>query len=129
MTARELADEKLRNLLNDRDGQLYELALRLDVLDAQIRDELHIQHMQTKQRLERLGYNVTGFAPPPRPHWSEQRTSRHVGSNDDIEALITSAKGSTLDDVWREHVASRSTAVPEPTVIRRYGCGTVTGVR
>ena len=75
-----VARTKLENLMRDKDGQIAELALKLDLLDAAIWDERLLQYQETKARLERIGVDVSKFRPPPRPGRAEQRSAQHVDS-------------------------------------------------
>ena len=102
MINQRVARAKLANLLNDPTGEVAELALRLDVLDGQIWDERFVQYLETRERLQRLGIDVSKFRPPPRPARSEQRSVHHVGKNDDLEELVTAATESPLDRLYRE---------------------------
>jgi len=98
-SARELATEKLTNLLRDRDGQLYELALQLDLLDMEINGLQRLRHEETKQRLDALGIDTSKFKPVPPLHCSELHSPRHVTPDDDIEELVATAKGQRLLDL------------------------------
>ena len=115
-----VARTKLENLLADKDGQIAELALRLDLLDAAIWDERFLQYQETKARLQRLGFDVSKFRPAPRPGPAEQRSEHHVYETDDLEELLAAAKESPLDRLAREHLVDEE-PVPEPApLIRRY---------
>jgi hypothetical protein len=100
--------DKLWYLVHDRGGELAELDLQLDLIDAAIADEHHLQFEATKQQLERIGYDTSKLTPPPRPRHYEQRTARHVRHGDDVEALILDAQESALDRVYREHLQTRA---------------------
>jgi len=113
--------DKLWLLLDDRGKQVAEIDLQLDVLDAMIRAEENHQLGETRERLERLGYRTEGLKPLSR-HRSEERTSRHLQPDDDVEALVAQAK--------RERREYRATRHDRPTgLLHRPASGQVLGTR
>jgi hypothetical protein len=102
-------------LLLARDSELYDAARRLDAIEWAVEDERLLQYRATKDRLDRLGFDVTNYRPPLRPHRSERRTEAHVTTTDDVEQLITAAKRAarpSLDDLYREHIAGLDDSTP-----------------
>ena len=60
--------------LHDPTDEIAETERRLDRLDAEI-DLLHrMQFQETKQKLERAGYDVSNYRPAPARHPSEIRS-------------------------------------------------------
>ena len=67
MTASE-ARAKLAQLRRDPSGELAKLELRLDVLDAEIDLEGRVRFQETKEKLERAGFDVSNYRPTPPRH-------------------------------------------------------------
>ena len=99
--------DKLWYWLNDRDGQVAELDIKLDRIDIEIDGLRRIAFEETKARLERLGIDTSNYRPAPPLVAHEQRCTRHLRPDDDIDALVIAAKKSPLDRLYREHVADR----------------------
>ena len=105
-------------LMNDRTGEIAALDRELDRLDWEINYERRRRHEETRERLERLGYDVSDYKPLPYIHPSEQRCRAHPP--EDIEAFVTDAKLSLLDRAWAEHRAKGEVIHhPPDTVLRR----------
>jgi hypothetical protein len=103
-----MSDLSKLDLLLAGDSVLYSAARELDRIDTAIEDERWLQYRATKERLHRLGFDVSRYRQPPRPHRSERHTERHVTTTDDVEALVKAAKGkSSIDRAHREHIAFR----------------------
>ena len=102
--------DKAWYLVNDRDGRVAALDIRLDMIDIEIDGLRRIRYEDTRAALERLGFDTSDYRPPPRLLASEHRCTNHIGPNDDIEAIIVAAKESKLDRAYREHLATRSAA-------------------
>jgi hypothetical protein len=91
-----------------------------------------IRYEETKARLEALGIDTTSFRPPPPLSEHEQRCTRHLRDDDDIEALVIAAKETKLDKAFREHMARSSAGEAVDTIgqlLVRRGIGQVLGVR
>jgi hypothetical protein len=108
--------DKLWLLLDDRGRQVAELDLKLDVLDAMIQAEKNHQLREVRERLERLGLRADGLR-PLRRHQSEERTSRHLQPDDDVERLVAEAK------------TTAARRPRDPGLLRRPAIGQVLGVR
>jgi hypothetical protein len=100
--------DKLWYLINDRGGEVAELEIRLDRADLEIDGLRRIQWEETRDRLQRLGFDVSKYRPPPQLRLFEQRCANHIGPDDDVEALVIAAKeresGRTLDRLYADHV-------------------------
>jgi len=91
--------DKLRDLLVDRDGQLHALDVKADMLTIEIDGEFRLRYEETKQRLERLGFDVSRYRPTPARHPSEERS--HI----DVEAVVVAAHDRPIDRLYREFLA------------------------
>ena len=94
--------DRLRELLVDYDGQLHALDVKADMLTIEIDGELRLRYEKNKQRLERLGFDVSRYRPTPARRPCEERS--HI----DVEALVTAATERPLDRLYREFLAGLS---------------------
>ena len=108
-------------LVHDKDGQVAELDRKLDLLDAEIHTLQTVRYEETRERLQRLGIDVSNYRPPPPLLEGEQRRLSHVRDDDDIEAIVAAAQEKPLDRAYREHIASRTAA--ESSVVSTASAG------
>ena len=74
--------DKAWYLIPDKGGQVAELEVRTDVLDWEISYERQRRHEETRDRLARLGYDVSDYKPLPPIHRNEQRCLEHFDPRD-----------------------------------------------
>ena len=131
-----MSRDKLWYLLHP-DDRVTELDIKLDRIDIEIDGLRRIRYEETKARLEALGIDVSNYRPPPPLTEREQRCRNHIRPDDDVEAIVTAAKQSPLDRLYREHLARPADVVESPVTIGglrsqtlvRPGIGQVLGVR
>jgi hypothetical protein len=115
--------------LHDSDDRLADTEKKLDLIDYAIHDELWLKWRETKQRLERIGFDVSRYRPPPR---SPSRSAHHLRADDDVERLVVDAQRSArpaLDRLYEQHVASRDKHDHDRAELLRRPSGEVLGVR
>ena len=125
--------DKLWYLLNDPSGEIAEIERRLDRLDIEIDGRRRLASEENRERLERLGVDVSNHKPAPHLHPSELRCTNHLRPDDDVEQLIIEAKRSKLDRAYDEFIVARAaaneTVDTSEQLIRRPSIGQVLGVR
>ena len=115
--------DKAWYLVHDPTGEVAALDIKLDCIDIEIDGLLRIQHEETKARLQRLGFDVSNYRPPPPRLRSEQRCFNHIRADDDIEAIVVAATERLLDRAYREHIAARENVRLRPGDKLIYGGG------
>ena len=91
----DLEDRACRELAEELTGAVVQMyGAGLERIVELIEDE------ETRDRLERLGYDVSNYKPLPPIHPSEQRSQAHPP--EDIEQFVVDAKLSALDRAWAE---------------------------
>jgi hypothetical protein len=98
--------DKLWYWLHDQDGRVAELDIKLDILDAEIHALQTIKHEETRTKLERLGFDVSNYRPPPPLLPSEQRCLNHSART------MTSKRSSSLPRRPRSTALTASSSPP-----------------
>ena len=122
--------DKLWYLLNDPSGEIAELERRLDRLDIEIDGRRRLASEANRERLERLGVDVSNYKPAPHLHPSELRCTNHLHPDD-----AAHHRGQAIEARCRlRRVRGCSLSTDQPvsrngqSIVRR-GIGQMLGVR